>query len=210
MTWANFYLICFLVGLVLTVVSFFSGALHLHHEPGRVHLHLPGHHASGAGKAGPVHVGGTAPSPFNLFTLLAFLTWFGGAGYLLTELGGLLALVSLALAILAGLAGGALVFWYFAKILLAHDQTLDPGDYDLVGMLGTVGVPIRAGGIGEILYSQSGSRHGCPARSEDGRAIQLGREVVVTRYERGIAYVQCWDELAGEAGLPEASSPADR
>ena len=36
------------------------------------------------------------------------------------------------------------------------------------------------------------------ARAESGTAIPKGVEVVVTRYEKGIAYVRPWDELAGE------------
>ena len=79
MTWADFYLICFVVGFALSVISFLGGFLHL---PGLHHAH--GHH---------VHVGhghahghtGTTVSPFNFFTFAAFLTWFGGAGYLLTK-----------------------------------------------------------------------------------------------------------------------------
>ena len=36
------------------------------------------------------------------------------------------------------------------------------------------------------------------ARSDDGQAISKGTEVVITRYEKGIAYVRRWDELAGQ------------
>ena len=40
--------------------------------------------------------------------------------------------------------------------------------------------------------------------SDDGRTIERGTEVVVIRYERGIAYVRPWAELEGDqlAGLP--------
>jgi hypothetical protein len=38
----------------------------------------------------------------------------------------------------------------------------------------------------------------CGARAEDGSQILKGTEVVVTRYERGIAYVRPWSEMAGE------------
>jgi hypothetical protein len=37
------------------------------------------------------------------------------------------------------------------------------------------------------------------ARSEDGTEIQRGAEVIVTRYENGIAYVRRWEELGGES-----------
>jgi hypothetical protein len=46
-----------------------------------------------------------------------------------------------------------------------------------------------------MIFSQAGTRRAAPARSEDGVAIAKGIEVVVTRYERGIAYVRPWEEL---------------
>jgi hypothetical protein len=38
----------------------------------------------------------------------------------------------------------------------------------------------------------------CGARSDDGSAVAKGTEVVVTRYDKGIAYVRLWSEMAGE------------
>jgi len=73
----------------------------------------------------------------------------------------------------------------------------------MVGVLGSICSPIRAGGTGELLYSQMGTRRACSARSEDGAAIPKGTEVVVTRYERGIAYVRLWEELT-ESSEPRA------
>jgi hypothetical protein len=52
------------------------------------------------------------------------------------------------------------------------------------------------GGIGEIIFSQTGARRSTAARSEDGSPIQRGAEVVVIRYERGVAYVRRFDELS--------------
>ena len=51
----------------------------------------------------------------------------------------------------------------------------------------------------EIVYSQGGTRRVAGARGESGAAIPKGAEVVVTRYEKGIAYVRAWDELAGRS-----------
>ena len=47
------------------------------------------------------------------------------------------------------------------------------------------------------MFSQGGTRHVAGARSEDGKAIPKGAEVVVTRYDKGIAYVKPWEDLAG-------------
>jgi serine/threonine protein kinase len=47
-----------------------------------------------------------------------------------------------------------------------------------------------------MIFSQEGSRRSAAARSENGSEIPLDTEVVVTRYEKGIAYVKRWDDLA--------------
>jgi len=57
-----------------------------------------------------------------------------------------------------------------------------------------VNVPIRAGGTGEIIFSQAGTRRAAGARSDDGTALPKGAEVVITRYEKGIAYVRRWED----------------
>jgi hypothetical protein len=54
------------------------------------------------------------------------------------------------------------------------------------------------GGTGEIIYTQMGTRRVCGARSDDGSAVTKGTEVVVTRYEKGIAYVRLWSEMSEE------------
>ena len=81
---------------------------------------------------------------------------------------------------------------------MRHEEALDPADYDMVGVLGKLSMPIRAGGIGELIFTQGGTRRVSGARAESGAAIAKGTEVVVTRYDKGIAYVRPWDEFAGE------------
>ena len=196
MTWTTVYLVCFLLGFSLSAVSWLFGVLHLH-----VHLPHVGHGHGGAaahahsGHGVSVH---SAPSPFNVATLTAFLAWFGGAGYLLTRYAEIWPLAALLLAILAGCAGASLIFWFMAKVLWAPDENLDPDDYDVVGLLGVVSSPIRAGGTGEVLFSQAGARRGAGARSDDGQAIDKGVEVVITRQQNGLVYVRTWTELAAD------------
>jgi hypothetical protein len=78
---------------------------------------------------------------------------------------------------------------------LKHDRDLDPADYEMVGVLGRLSSTVRENGTGEMIFSQNGVRRAASARSEDGRPLAKGVEVVVTRYERGIAYVRAWEEL---------------
>jgi len=208
--WEAFYLICFLVGFVLAVISFLTGVMH---------LQLPGHVDAGHAHAGDLDHGhaqatfgrqlGQAAarmhgvsehgaSPFNTFSIMAFLAWFGGTGYLLTRTHSLVALVIFVIAGLAGLLGATLVFLFLARVLMAHDQPLDPVDYDMIGVLARVNSKIRQGGTGEIVFELAGTRRSASARAEDGAPLGKGIEVVVTRYENGIAYVRTWEQMTGE------------
>ncbi len=191
----TFYLICFTLGLSLTLLSALGVFTHLHF--GHVHFHF-GH----ANTHVPHLHGGvmrSSVSPVNGFTLAAFLCWFGGCGYLLEKSGDFGMLVVLAIATVTGLAGGAILFWFLVKVLLPHEHELTAADTDILGILGQVTGVIREGGTGEIQFKQNGSRHFAPARSDAGVAIARGIEVVVMRYDQGIAYVRPWDELSGES-----------
>jgi membrane protein implicated in regulation of membrane protease activity len=201
MNWELFYLICFVVGFAFSVISFLSGTLHSHvHLP--KHLHFGGGGHGTAHGAGHTHgAGGAHFSFFNPMTAAAFLTWFGGAGYLLVHLRHIWVYAGLALAALAGLIAAAIVFWFVAKVLMANEQDLDPLDYDMIGVLGYISSTIRKGGTGEMIFVQLGVRKPCAARSESGDAVAKGEEVVVTRYEQGVAYVRRWDELTDSAGV---------
>jgi hypothetical protein len=70
--------------------------------------------------------------------------------------------------------------------------------------VGTLTLGIREGGTGELVYVQGGARKTSAARSEDGGAIPKGTEVAVISFERGIAYVRPWEQLAGEAAAESA------
>jgi membrane protein implicated in regulation of membrane protease activity len=141
---------------------------------------------------------GNEISPFNLISLAAFLAWFGGTGFLLTRFSRLAFVAGLGLSIVTGLVGSVVIFLFLSRVLTSEDENLDPADFEMAGVLGRISVPIRANGTGELIYSQAGTRRTCGARSEEGKAIPKGSEVVVTRYERGIAFVRLWSEMSGE------------
>jgi membrane protein implicated in regulation of membrane protease activity len=147
-----------------------------------------------------------APSPVNFSTLMTFLAWFGGAGYLLTRYSDLWPIAALLAAIGVGWAGAAVVFWVMARVLWSPDENLDPDDYEVVGLIGRVSSPIRERGTGEILFQQAGARRVTGACSEDGTSIEKGVEVVITRYEKGLAYVRTWEDMAAEPANPGSRS----
>jgi membrane protein implicated in regulation of membrane protease activity len=212
MTWADFYLICFAVGFCFSLLSFLAGGLRWHwhlphfsdvhasasHPPVVGHGSGPVGHGQGSAADGAQAVGqghATHVSPFNFVTATAFLSWFGGAGYLLTRFSGVWVFTGLGLSVFSGLIGGGIVFIFLSRVLISHEESMDPADDEMAGVLGRVSVPIREKGTGEIIYSQAGTRRTCGARGEDG-AIPKGAEVMVTRYEKGIAYVRLWTEIS--------------
>ncbi len=187
--WDAIYLTCFGVGLVLSVVAFLSGALHLHVGHWRMGA---GHHGAMKGHA---HAG-QHMSPLNGFTLCAFLCWFGGTGYLLHHAGVLIGPLVLLFATLSGLAGAGLIFWFLTKVLMPHEKTLEPADTEMTGVIGKLSSAVPVGGFGEMLYSQNGARRSVAVKADNGEAIARGAEVIVMRYQRGVAYVRRWDEFA--------------
>lgn len=188
MTWADFYLICFLVGFLFSVVALVIGNIDLDLPDLNFHhgIHIP--HAD----AGGGH-GGDLPY-FNFATVAAFLAWFGGTGYLLQRYYSVWFVVTLGVSTLSGIGAASVVFWFLAKVLMARESALNPADYDMVGVLGNLSIGIRPGGTGELIYSQEGTRRVTGARSEEGSAIPRGAEVIVTRYDKGIAYVRPWED----------------
>jgi len=188
MTWANFYIICFAVGLAFSLLSFFTAGvrwhLHLPHLPHALHGPIP--HGPGAGAHVGTAKGGARGqtgqvSPFNFVTFAAFLAWFGGTGYLLSRFWTIWFAMGLGIALLSGVTGAGIIYLFLSKVLMSEEENLDPADYEMTGVLGRTSVPIRQGGTGEIIYSQAGTRKTCGARAEDNTAIAKGAEVIVTR-----------------------------
>lgn len=198
MTWNSFYLVCFGVGLVLSMLSMLGGFAHLHIGHVRFGHFRLGHSVHAAPSAHAAS-GANPISPLNGFTLMAFLCWFGGTGYLLHNFSVFVAPIVLLFSVVSGVAGAAVIWTALVKVLLPRERALTPEDTEMTGVVGRVSGTIRVGGTGEILFSQTGVRRSAPARSEDNAAIERGVEVVVMRYEHGIAYVRRWEELAGES-----------
>jgi hypothetical protein len=195
MSWSDFYLLCFLIGFSLSAISFLAGAVHLH-LPFKMHwpFHLA-HHGGAAGKGGAIGKGSTHLSSFNAATVLAFLAWFGGTGYLLTTHSILVGAACLSVAVAAGLLAGWLVYRFMYVLVRNTDAHMNEWDYRHEGSVGTVSITIPAQGTGEVIFEQHGIRRSAGARSDDASPIERGAEVVISRYEKGIAYVKKWDEF---------------
>jgi membrane protein implicated in regulation of membrane protease activity len=205
----TFYLVCFLAGLMLSAFTLlggmghFGGHVHLPHAP---HVHMPhAVHAAGTGNGSVAQGPATVPW-WNAFSIMIFLCWFGAAGYLLTKYGTFVAGVVLVLALIAGIAGGAIIFLFLTRVLMPHEHELSADETEIIGAVGRISAPIRDGGTGEIVYEQLGARISAPARSDDGATIPKDEEVFVVRYDKGIAYVRRWQELEDDLDRSRATT----
>jgi len=187
------FITCFIAGLGLSVVSFISGLEHVNVFDNIFHGHRVLHLPRMIRHAGPKRA---RTSMINAAAITAFLTWFGGGGLLLERLTPWSRAWMLGGAIVIGVVGGSAINAVINA--LARRESVAES-LTMIGMIGRTVVPIRAGdGTGEIVFTHAGARRVAAARSDDGRAIEKGTEVVVTKYEKGIAYVTTWEELSKE------------
>ena len=216
MTWSDIFLLCFCVGALWSFASLLLGGLHsghLHLGHGH-HLHAGHAHHVNAGHAHAHHhgtssaEGGSWLSLTNIANpscLAIFLCWFGGVGYLLLRHSGFAFWLDLVFALVVGLIGAYLLA-AFLGFLQSRDKPMDPADYDMIGTLGRVSSPVRTGGVGEMIYTRDGGRCLVPIRSDDGHEVARDAEVIVTRYEKGIAYVRTWEAMTQRGSVAEFDS----
>jgi hypothetical protein len=211
---AAVFVFCFVFGVATSLLSLALGALHgVGGDAGHaVGADTSGAHALGDGGAahGGGHVGaelahgdgvdggGGDVSPFNLQTITTFMAFFGGSGWVLYSSVGLAPALALIAATVIGIGGGAAVFLFLVKVLLASQRFMDPAESRMEGTVGRVTMEILANGTGEIQFTRDGTRRSEGARSATGQPIEEGTEVVIVRYERGLAYVEPWSTFAGE------------
>lgn len=207
MTISDSFLLCFAVGALWTLVTWLLGGFHFGHGH-TLHVHH-GHGSAAHHAAGGAHhtntFGHWIGCLVNPSSIAVFFTWFGGVGYLLTRHTGLRFWSDLAIAAGFGLVGAWLMA-AFLRFLQAREKPLDPADYQMIGTLGRVSCAVRPGGTGELIYVRDGARKLVPVRSEDGQVIPRGVEAIVTRFEKGIAYIRTWDAMVTETGHPTNSN----
>jgi membrane protein implicated in regulation of membrane protease activity len=192
----DIFLYCFAIGSVWTLATALLGGLHVghHHHAGHVHHGAHGH-VHGHGHLSDL--GQWMSAMVTPASLAVFLAWFGGVGFLLTRHTGLLFWADLSIAGLFGVLGAWLLA-SFLQFLQTREKPLDPADYEMVGVLGKVSSPIRPDGVGEFILVRDGARTPVCARSEDGSSIRRGEEVVVVRFDKGIAYVRTLEAMLQE------------
>ena len=189
---------CFFFGIVFSTLSIVLGFAHVGIDHGHDIGHDNGHRTDGM-------------TPISVGSILAFLTWFGGVGYLARHGLGIWSVASVVIGLAAGVAGGWLVYRLLA-LVKRSETVLRASDERLSGALARVTSSIRAGGTGEIVYEQRGVRQVSAARSSANTAIPRGTEVLVLKRVNGIAIVEPWvDALESDfAALMPASEIEQR
>jgi membrane protein implicated in regulation of membrane protease activity len=187
------------------------------HASGVIHHALPQGHAAGhsahvatpsnanqsqntaaSAQASPP-IWATLAGYLNLYAILTFLFWFGFIGYILHNLTHAGSLVAFFGALLVGVIGAVLINIAMSRLMGKDDGELSAESSEMIGTIATVSMPIRVGGIGEVIYTKGiGGRKSIGARSIDGLAIARDAEVVIIGYEKGIAQVQTWEHFMAE------------
>lgn len=140
-------------------------------------------------------------SLFNVSSLLAFITWFSGATYLVRNGLGWFVGFAIIIGLVVGVAGAWAIAWFLYSFLRKNSPELNPADWDQIGQIGRVTGTIFPAGIGEMIFERHGTRHAIPARTKDGVGIERDVEVVILDIEKGVAIVQPWAELMEEHSL---------
>jgi membrane protein implicated in regulation of membrane protease activity len=236
MDWlTSVYLGCFIFGLIFTVASFLLGGLdhfsvgghgdlggdanvHLGHA-GDPHLDTAGHaHAPAHAhihSTNEPHTHTDHPQVksyketlgwFNFSALVVFLTWFGGAGFIFKSLQ-VMDWFTMVLALLSGVVGYMAVMLFLSKVLVSSQTpVMRQEDYDLTGTVGRVTSTIFENGTGEVIFSKHGTRRAVSARTTDGKALPRESQVVILRFENGVALVEELDKLLSDAGADKWST----
>lgn len=175
-------LLLLLSGLVLGVFAM------LHGTARRVHPVIAPHERRSE------HDPASEPSPlFNLASLAAFAAGAGLTAYLLARHADLPLAAEIVLSVVAG---GLLLT--MQSLLLARwaipSARAEQVDYRylLQGTIGRVTHDIGDGGSGMMRYELDEQVHELPALSVDGKAMQVGSDVVIDRVEDGVALVESW------------------
>jgi hypothetical protein len=129
----------------------------------------------------------------NLPALAALMVVFGAVGYLLIRNSALGSGTIAAISAAAGVAG------WFGMTLLMAKWALRPDDgnahdeaEEIQGQLARVLTPIRANALGSIRYERNGKQHDAPARGLNDSEIPSDADVVIDRFDDGIAVVEDW------------------
>ena len=177
--------VCFLVGVILAVVSFVLGHI----------LDIAGF--DGIDFDGDVDFDmlDTGIIPLSPTVYLILITVFGGIGKILTIEKSNMNIVHISLiAFVSGLVVAFIINKFVILPLKKHQYTSARSRQDCIGMTAIVNETIMENGFGEIRYVVESNSYTTPAKSVDGKAVERGSEVIIRRIEDDVFYVESKDK----------------
>ena len=178
------YAICLVAGLIFTLFSAAVG--HLFGGHGDVHVGMGGNAEGGVGHDGVPGISILSPT-----VLASFVTAFGAFGLIFSKIGATSnPWINAPLSFFGGLAVALLVLWLFNTIFKKTEGSSESRVAMLIGQTAAIVTPIPENGVGEISYTQAGSRYTAPARAEKGGAITSGKTVKIKRIVGTQFYVE--------------------
>ena len=131
--------------------------------------------------AGGIDAPDVSVSPLSPITIATFITVFGGAGVISTQLFEIDPRFSLLWATLAGVVSSGLMFLFYSQFLIRSQASSEVRVRELIGLQAEVTIPIGESTPGQVTYATKAGRMSSMARSVDGSAIPRGRFVRIVR-----------------------------
>jgi membrane protein implicated in regulation of membrane protease activity len=157
--------------------------------------HLFGGHdsidAGGHAESGLSHTGEPGISFFSPTVLASFITAFGAFGLILSKIEATSSpWINAPISLVGGLVVALLVLWLFNTMFSKTQSSSESRVGTLIGQTAAIVTPIPENGVGEISYTQAGSRYTAPARTEKSGTIAAGKTVKITRIVGTQFYVE--------------------
>lgn len=166
---------CFIIGVVITVLSFIAGSAF-----------------DIAGVDGiDLDVGGVDINiPISPVVYLSFLTVFGATGMILLDNSNLSRTVVLLISMAAGLVVSIVLYKGIVQPLKRAQNTSAPDREELIGLLAEVNETILPGRYGEIKYTIHGNSFTSPARCvNESLKLKAGTKVKICIIKDDVYYV---------------------
>jgi membrane protein implicated in regulation of membrane protease activity len=169
------YTVCLVAGLIFTLFSAVAG--HLFGGHGDVHVGMGGEADGGVGHDGVPGISFLSPT-----VLASFVTAFGALGLIFCKIDVTSSVwINAPLSFFGALAVALLVLWLFNAMFKKTEGSSESRVATLIGQTAAIVTPIPGNGVGEISYTQAGSRYTAPARNEKSGSIAGGKTVKITR-----------------------------
>jgi membrane protein implicated in regulation of membrane protease activity len=178
------YAICLVLGLLFTLIS--AVASHFFGGHDGADVGTGGHAEAGFDDSGVPGI-----SIFSPTVLACFVTAFGAAGLVLTNIEATRSVwISAPISTVIGFVMAGLAFLLFNAMFKRTQSSSESRVATLAGHEATIVTPIPENGVGEIAYVHGGARYTAPARTESGLPVPLGKPVRISRIVGTQFYVE--------------------